>query len=197
MSQFDEDTHILAVLDEIGHGSKLLADIGARQPGSNSALLLHEHGWRGVLFDADEGAARELRAEFPQCEVYALAVTPMGINALLPPGLRFLSIDVDGQDWWLWAALQHRPALVVIETNPLEGHYVAPFRMAPGRDPATGYGCSVDSAKALAAMKGYDYLGRTAVNAFFCRSDLGCRYRLPPAGRHRGKMTINVGNVMA
>lgn len=197
MSQFDEDTHILAILDEIGHGSKFLVDIGARLVGSNSAMLLNDYGWRGVLFDADPDAAAELRREFPQCEVHGLAVTPVCIHAYVPPETHFLSIDVDGQDWWLWAALARRPALVVIETNPLDGHFVAPFRMSPGRDPAAGYGCSVESAKALGAMKGYDYLGRTAVNAFFCRSDLKCGYRLPEAGRHRGKMTISAGNVMA
>ena len=189
MSQFDEDTHILAILDEIGHGSKVLADIGARYEGSNSAQLIEKHGWTGVLVDASRPSAEELRGKFPQCDVRHLVATPHEINRIVPRNAHFLSIDVDSTDWWLWANLTHRPALVVIETNPNDGIHVA----AMG---GQGYGCSVDAAKALGTMKGYTYVGRTAVNAFFVRADIPCGYRLPDHPRHRGTPSTTAGRAI-
>lgn len=190
MSQFDEDAHILAILNEIGHGSKRLADIGARLEGSNSANLIRNHGWSGVLVDADQRAADELRNAFPGCAVHHVKATIENVNALVPEGTHFLSIDVDSVDWWLWANLVRRPALVVIETNPLPGVFVA------GIATSGGYGCSVDAAKMLGEMKGYDYLGRNVVNAFFVDKTYQCRYRLPEPSRHRGSASDTRGNVM-
>lgn len=178
MSQFDEDAHIEAVFSEIGHGTKTLADIGARLKGSNSANLIRKHGWSGVLVDRDKASADELRREFPACDVRNVTATPGNINALVPASARFLSIDVDGCDWWLWANLICRPALVVIETNPNAGLHVA----AMGSE--SDYGCSVEAAKALGALKGYAYIGRTVVNAFFI--SVPCNYRLPELRGHCG-----------
>lgn len=191
MSQFDEDRHIVAVLDEIGDGAKILADIGARLEGSNSAQLIRKRGYVGVLVDRNPAATQLLTREFPQCDVQCVVASPQNINELVPRDAWFLSIDVDSCDWWLWANLIHRPALVVIETNPLPGRYV-PAMGYPG-----GYGCSVEAAKLLGDAKGYDYLGRTVVNAFFCRSDLGCKYRLPETAKHRGKPSGKLNNVLA
>ena len=191
MSQFDEDQHIIAVLDEIGDGSKILADIGARLDGSNSALLIRKRGWTGVLVERNQGSAEQLMREFPHCVVKNVTATVDNVNDLVPRNAHFLSIDVDSCDWWLWANLVARPALVVIETTPAPGLQVA----AMGVD--GGYGCSVEAAKLLGAAKGYDYLGRTVVNAFFCRSDLKCRYRLPEQKSHRGSGTAMRNNVFA
>lgn len=188
MSQFDEDKHIAAILDEIGHGSKILADIGARYEGSNSAALIEKRGWTGILVDANVVAVEQLHAKFPHCDVRHLVATPHEINRIVPANAHFLSIDVDSTDWWLWANLSHRPALVVIETNPNPGLHVAPMG-------GPGYGCSLEAAKALGAMKGYTYVGRTVVNAFFVRD--GCRYRLPDVTKHVGAPSAMTGNVFA
>lgn len=182
MSQFDEDQHIAAILDEIGCGSKVLCDIGARYQGSNSARLI-EAGWTGVLVDKDPGAAEELAQRFPQCRILNVEAKPETVNSLVPGNCHFLSIDVDSCDWWLWANLIHKPALVVIETNPHPGLYVKAMGVEGG------YGCSVDAAKALGDLKGYDYLGRNVVNAFFVRKDLGCKYRIALPKEHLGTPT--------
>lgn len=191
MSQFDEDLHIFEILREIGHGSKVLCDIGARYQGSNSAMLIEKFAWTGVLVDKNQQAAEELAQRFPQCTVLNGEAKPESVNSIVSKDCRFLSIDVDSCDWWLWANLIHRPELVVIETNPLPGMYVK--AMGLGED--GGYGCSVEAAKALGEMKGYDYLGRTVVNAFFARKDLGCKYRLPSQTEHRGSWSGTKGNV--
>lgn len=189
MSQFDEDAHIALVLAEIGDGSKVLCDIGARLQGSNAAALI-KRGWTGTLVDRNPSACEELRREFPLCKVLELTASPSIVNTIVPGNAHFLSIDVDSCDWWLWANLVHRPALVVIETNPLRYPYVA----AMGE--TKGYGCSLEAAKMLGKMKGYDYIGRTVVNAFFVRKDLKCKYRLPEAKEHLGSDCNGEGNVL-
>lgn len=190
MSQFDEDLHIAAILREIGHGSKVLCDIGARYQGSNSANLIENYGWSGVLVDKNQVAADELAKKFPHCKVLNVEAKPETVNDLVPKDCHFLSIDVDSCDWWLWANLVCRPALVVIETNPLPGLYVKATGVAGG------YGCSVDAAIALGELKGYNYVGRNVVNAFFVRSDLNCGYRIPTPREHMGSRCGSGGNAL-
>lgn len=181
-SQFGEDAHIAAILDEIGDGSKVLCDIGARLRYSNSVALLTERGYSGVLIDADRGACEDLEAQRLKADVICAKVTPDNVNALVPGHARFLSIDIDSADFWVWAALLARPPLVVVETNPLEGFYVA----CPPHYDRENYGMSVEAAVWLGERKGYTYVGRTDVNCFFVRRDLNCSYRLASPQTHGG-----------
>lgn len=184
MSQFKEDAHIAAVFDEVGYGSRVLCDIGARYEGSNAANLIRKHGFTGTLIDASEEACDELRRQLPTATVVNSKVMPARVNQYVPPDCWFLSIDIDSADWWVWANLKQRPALVLIETNPLPGLFVA--NMDCEQKDANGYGCSVEGAKVLGMLKGYDYIGRTEANCFFVRSEFGCTYRLPEVP-HKGK----------
>src|SRR4051794_7331012 len=65
-SQFGEDIIIATLLRK--HPPGFYADIGAHAAFrlSNTALLYHEHGWRGINVDLDERAIRELDAERPR-----------------------------------------------------------------------------------------------------------------------------------
>lgn len=182
-SQFAEDLHIERIFEEIGYGSRKLVDIGARYAYSNAENLILKHGFAATLIDASEDACTELRRHFPGSEVICRTVTPAGVNESVAGDTWFLSIDIDCCDWWVWANLMARPALVVVETNPLPGIFVA--KMECGRKDIGGYGMSLDGARLLAGVKGYDYVGRTEVNAFFVRKELECKYRLPePKGHH-------------
>ena len=49
-------------------------------------------------------------------------ITALNINFLyykhsIPENLDFMSIDVDGQEFWIWMAMQYRPKVMVIEIN--------------------------------------------------------------------------------
>lgn len=193
MSQFDEDRHIVAVFDEIGYGTRILADIGARLEGSNAENLIRNHGFTGVLADASEISCGVLEREFPQCTVLHQRVLPREVNEVVPREAWFLTIDIDSTDWWMWANLMWRPALVVIETNPLPGMFVAKMECS-GKDP-DGYGASLGGMRWLAEAKRYDYIGRTLSNAFFVRSELQCRYRLPEIKGHAGVKCTGENNV--
>ncbi len=193
MSQFDEDTHIDAILAEIGTGTRKLCDIGARLDGSNSANLIRNHGFTGVLVDRDEKSCQKLATAFPHCQVIHKHVEPWDVNSLVQPDCWFFSLDIDSTDFWVWANLRHRPALVVMETVPIKGFYAASMD-AKSKD-HDGYGMSVDACRWLGEAKGYTYLGRNVVNAFFVRKDLPCQYRIPLPATHEGLQRGSANNV--
>jgi hypothetical protein len=190
--QFDEEQRLWDILDIIGDGSKVCTDIGARLAGSNVAKLIEERGYTGNLIDASEDACQILREKFPQANVGCVRATIDNINKLVPVNTHVLSIDVDSHDWWLWANLLARPAVVIMETTPCKGVRVSEYG-AP-RKCAQGYGASVDAMKMLGTMKGYTYLGRTKVNAFF--TNRACDYRFDTLG-HGGKDAGRENNVFA
>jgi hypothetical protein len=184
MSQFREDEHIESVFNEIGYGSRILCDIGARLAGSNSENLIRKHEFTGVLVDASKESCAELKRAFPAMRIVESTVTPQDVNSLVPEDCWFFSLDIDSYDWFVWAAMTVRPALVVVETNPLPILFAAKPNAA--RKDKNGYGMSVSAAVALGNLKGYDYIGRTEVNAFFTRKELKCQFRLPAMTVHNG-----------
>ena len=91
-----------------------------------------------------------------------------------------LSIDIDGNDYWIWEALTvARPRIAVVETHielGLEDH-VAPYRedfdwRDAGDEPI---GASPVAMTKLAERLGYRLVGgnRLGFNAFYLRADLG------------------------
>ena len=94
-----------------------------------------------------------------------------------------LSIDVDGQDYWIWKAITtHKPSVVVIEYNGALAD--EPLVVPDGAPPWGGtdyFGASLRALRNLATDKGYRFvysdLGGT--NAFFVRGDLVREHFLP------------------
>lgn len=193
MSQFREDEHIEAVMEEIGFGSRVLYDIGARLKYSNSKNLIEKHGFTGTLVEGNPVSAAELRHVFQAINVIEKFIKPEEVNDHCPFDCWFFSLDIDSVDWWVWANLIQRPALVVVETNPLPGFFVAP--MSAKCKCEYGYGMSLSAANVLAWMKNYEYIGRTEANAMYVRKELGCKYRLPEITVHRGKPCRSSNNV--
>ena len=91
-----------------------------------------------------------------------------------------LSIDIDGNDYWVWQALTVvRPAVVVVEYNGRLGPeraitipYDPTFKRMDASATGIYYGASLAAMVALGAAKGYDYVGSNSadMNAFFVRS---------------------------
>lgn len=83
----------------------------------------------------------------------------------IPTEFDFLSIDIDGNDYHVWDALEHhRPRVVVIEFNhtvPNSVDFVQP------RDPDVNQGSSVLALRRLGRSKNYDLVDTTRFNAFF------------------------------
>ncbi len=80
-----------------------------------------------------------------------------------------LSIDIDGNDYHVWAAVTaYRPKVVCIEYNPTiptEIEFVQPA------DPTKNQGNSLLSLTLLGKKKGYELVAVTPLNAIFVRSE--------------------------
>lgn len=144
---------------------------------------------------ASTGAAR--RPDKTQAKVHREFITAENVNAVferhkVPRVFDLLSIDVDGNDYWIWKALGHRPRAVVIEYNahipPGESRSIA---YDPGfKWSLTDYfGASLLALARLGKAKGYElvYCEKAGVNAFFVEATLARRHFLlsPVEGHYR------------
>jgi hypothetical protein len=98
-------------------------------------------------------------------------------DAGVPEEFALLSIDIDGNDYWVWKALDRfRPKVVVIEYN---GFLPPPLSKVIPYDPdfqwsGTRYfGASLCALNKLAAERDYSlvYCERRGVNAFFVQRE--------------------------
>ena len=93
-----------------------------------------------------------------------------------------LSIDIDGNDYWVWQALDVvQPAIVVCEYNAVLGDiysltvpYKPDFQRTQAHHSNLYFGASIKALIKLGQEKGYQFVGTssTGCNAFFVRNDL-------------------------
>jgi hypothetical protein len=186
-SQNGEDGVLAEIFDRIGAGGGGFVEFGI-QDGTegNTVFLAQVLGWSGAYLEADDAAFAALERRFaanPRVRTLHAAVEPDTAEALfaqagVPPEPDLVSIDVDGNDYWIWRALNaYRPRVVVIEYNgafdPRERR-VMPYTPGFRWDGTSAYGASLGALEDLAAEKGYRLVHTelAGVNAFFVREDL-------------------------
>jgi hypothetical protein len=131
-SQNEEDGKLLFIFSIIGMDNKQFVDIGANDGiNSNCANLFFNFGWYGLFIDCDKWSnkrGRRFYNKYPNPLQYkpkfiCKKVTPENVNHIIEEaGIRgeigLLSIDIDGNDYWLWDALSIiDPKVVIIETH--------------------------------------------------------------------------------
>jgi hypothetical protein len=90
----------------------------------------------------------------------------------VPQAFDLLSLDIDGNDYWVWQAINYQPRVVVIEYN---AHFPPNQRRSIVYDPAFRwngsdyFGASLLAMKELGEKKGFVlvHCERTGANAFF------------------------------
>ena len=202
-SQHGEDGVIAEILARVGIGAGCFVEFGIETGREGNCVFLADVlGWEGVFIEPDDAAYSELARKYAQAErvrTVNAAVTPDNVEDLfaaagVPPDPDVLSIDVDGQDYWIWAALEsYRPRVMVIEYNAAlpPGRWLVQPRGHPGAWDGTDYfGASLEALCSLADRKGYSlvHTDLAAVNAFFVRSELAAGALPPPheaARRHQ------------
>ncbi len=187
-SQNDEDGIIAEIFRRIGAPGKTFIEIGAGSGRENNTLTLLLQGWRGVWIDGDDAKVRQARADFAtyvasgQLRIEHAFITRGNADGLLlknsfSTGPDLLSIDVDGNDYHVWDAVQSvSPRVVVVEYNAawfpplsLAVTYQERFQWRQN----TYFGASLKALEVLAERKGYHLVGCcfAGVNAFFVRAD--------------------------
>jgi hypothetical protein len=197
-SQNDEDGIIQEIVRRIGPAGRTFVEFGVQNGFQcNTAKLLIE-GWRGLWIEANAGAVAQMRKHFKSfladraLTLVQGRVTAENINAILADAgvtgeIDMLGIDIDGNDYWIWKAIEVvRPRLVVIEYN---ASLCPPLSLVVPYDPARTwlgdnyFGASLEALVRLGAAKGYRIVGCSfaGVNAFFVRDDLCGELFLEPA----------------
>jgi len=193
-SQNEEDGIIHAIFDTVGDGSRRFVEIGAGTNGGNSGFLASECGWSGMMLEASSRRTDRLKMRFEPMGVACLTdwAACENINDLIRDSgcegeIDLLSIDIDGNDYWIWEAITAcSPRLVIIEYNSLFGPdravvvpYDAEFDRHRFVEAAEGghyyFGASLQALSRLAEQKGYRLVVTEprGVNAFFLRNDVG------------------------
>ena len=186
-SQNGEDGILAEIFRRIGTEARYFVEFGVETGAQcNCARLAIEEKWSGLFMEAHPPYYQELAERYrPYPGVHCLqqVITSANIEGLLaeqevPRDFDLLSIDIDGNDYWVWAAIRDwRPRVVVIEYNAC---YPPPRRWVMRQNPdhrwdgTTYYGASLASLAALGEEKGYTLVGTDSngVNAFFVRDDL-------------------------
>lgn len=186
-SQNQEDGLIWSIFKEIGTTTRRFVELGCGDNGGNSGFLASELGWSGLMVDASADMVASLsdRLEGRPVTILQDWIDRDKVDDLLRAHdldgeIDLLSIDIDGNDYWVWEALSAcSPRLVVVEYNSALGanrRVVVPHATDFARDPSlvSGlyYGASLGALAHLARRKGYRLVAGEAVNAFFLREDV-------------------------
>jgi hypothetical protein len=192
-SQFEEDGVLLYIFSLLGMPNKTFIEIGADDGvNSNSANLYFHHSWHGLFIDGNPRSLERGRyffSRYPHNWYYPpmfkqAYVTRENVNQLIEEAgfsgeIGLLSIDIDGNDYWVWDALEVvQPQVVIIETHNEFGtrNIVVPYDsnyVYPGKHPLY-HGASPLAMQLLGKKKGYRLVGsnQLASNFVFVRNGL-------------------------
>jgi len=195
-SQNGEDGILLYIFSKIGATNRYFVEFGCGDGiECNTANLSINFGWHGLLMDCDDRNVAiakhyyqdRLGTRSPDVQVIKVQVTKENINKVLSDNLSvgenidLLSIDIDGNDFWVWKAITAiNPRVVVIEYNASMGYdksltvkYDPNFDRVKKHPSGFYHGASLAALTKLAKSKGYILVGcdSTGINAFFVRKD--------------------------
>jgi len=200
-SQADEDGITLEILRRMGLlGDGTYAEIGVGNGTENNTLILALLGWRGfwigdrdLVFDYRPSARFRYYKEWVTRENVVETVNK-GLSSLGAAKLDVISIDVDGNDYYLAEQLlvrDIRPKLFVIEYN---AKFPPPISFKIAYDPHHVWlrddymGASLASLDSLLAKFGYRLVccnAQTGSNAFFVQEEFGGQFSDVPTNIDR------------
>lgn len=195
-SQNGEDGILLYIFSLIGAKTKICVEICAGDGiQCNSANLILNHGWTGLLVDGNEENVRKGKKfysshpdtfsfppQFAHAWIDRKSVNDLIANHGINGEIDLLSIDLDGVDYWIWEAIEViQPRVVAAEIQCIWGaehSLTVPYRPDFNSPLIHGFGvysgASLPAFVKLARKKGYRLVGTQALgfNAFFVRGDI-------------------------
>jgi hypothetical protein len=153
---------------------------------SNTRFLLMNDNWRGLVMDGDKQSIESIKARdmYWRHDLSALCqwIDRDNINSILEQSgfagnIGILSIDIDGNDYWVWQRIEAvRPIVVIAEYNSVFGAQRAitvPYDPAFNRTKAhysnLYWGASLAALAHVGRSKGYAFIGSNLAgnNAYF------------------------------
>ena len=191
-SQWGEDGLIQYIINSISIDRSIFVEFGVeRNTECNTRFLLLNNNWSGLVIDGSEQNIEYIKNDpiywRHNLKAECAFITKNNINELIRKNgisgdIGLLSVDIDGNDYWIWEAINVvNPRIVICEYNSLWGPELAvttPYDPSFVRTKAhysnLYYGASIKAFSELATSKGYSLIGsnKAGNNIFFVRNDL-------------------------
>lgn len=172
-SQYGEDGMIEEILNRMEIGPGKCVEFGASDglACSNTAKLWRHEGWRATLMESNQSYNAPLHKNVSgyECNIFMTEVTASNINSLLDPDpYDLISIDVDGDDFWIFCSMERRTKILIIEYNRTIPPHIdlVPEQGSPGRMGIGSY-----TLRQAAETRGYTLIGMSEANAFFVATE--------------------------
>ncbi len=147
---------------------------------SNTYELIAYKNWKGILIEGNSNKFPALISTYKNNNNAILInklVSIEGINTLdnifektdIPVDFDLLSIDIDGNDYYIWESLKnYQPKVVIIEFNP---SIPSDIDFIQEKKFDLNHGNSLLSLIKLGKLKGYELIATTYCNGFFVRKE--------------------------
>jgi hypothetical protein len=189
-SQWGGDGIVQYLIEQVRPRSQTFIEFGVENyRESNTRFLLMNNNWRGLIIDADPQCIAQVRNDeiYWRHDLTAITafITAENINALINDAgfsgsVGILSVDIDGNDYWVWEKIDVvDPDIVIIEYNSVFGPHRAvsipydPAFLRQNVHPSyLFWGCSLAALCLLGERKGYVFVGcdSNGNNAYFVKA---------------------------
>lgn len=189
-SQFGDDGIIQYLINNLEISNKSFVEFGVGDyTESNTRFLLVNDNWSGLVMDCLEEDIKKIKSSDDywryDLKIQQAFITKDNINQLLQDNsiekdLGLLHIDVDGNDFYIWEAINViNPIIVIMEYNsvfglrPITIPYDNGFYRTKAHYSNLYWGASLSALNILAETKGYAFVGCNSAgnNAYFVRID--------------------------
>lgn len=191
-SQFGDDGIIQFLLNNIEVYNKQFVEFGVENyEEANTRFLLECFNWKGLVIDSDISHTKHIESQNyywrNQLNISSDFITKKNINLILQKNnaigdIGILSIDIDGNDYWIWEEINIiNPSIVIIEYNARFGDkesvtipYREDFDRKKSKEGNIYYGASISALSKLAKKKNYSLIctNSNGNNAYFVKNDL-------------------------
>ena len=192
LSQNGEDGILRYLFEEIGFDSRIFVEFGFGAQQCNALRLMIHEKFGGLMMDGSaeqcdhfNRAAQAMK--IPNVQAVCTFIDLGNLESLIsengiPREIDFLSVDVNGNDYWFWEKLEVvSPRVACIEYNAGMGPswsctipYSADFERYAAHPSGFFAGASLKALETLGKKKGYRLVGcdATGTNSFFLRDDI-------------------------
>lgn len=191
-SEWGEDGIIQYLISKVPIKNEIFIEFGVENyKESNTRFLLMNNNWKGLIMDSNPDNIKQIMSQeiYWRYDLTAVEafITKENINELIKSNgisgdIGLLSIDIDGNDYWVWDAINViSPRIVICEYNNIFGSkeavtvpYNERFYRTKAHYSNLYFGTSIKALCFLASKKGYIFVGsnKAGSNAFFVRKDV-------------------------
>jgi len=190
-SQIGDDGIIQYLINQIDIPNKYFIEFGVQNYiESTTRFLMMNDNWSGLIYDGSKEFIDFIQNDYYywlyDLKARNLFITAENINTAfinenVPKEPGILHIDIDGNDYWIWKAINSiNPIIVIMEYNSGFGEersitvpYKPDFERYNAHYSGVYFGSSLKALCNLADEKGYSFVGSNSYgnNAYFVRND--------------------------